>query len=80
MQINSHYYRTIGGNSHEVGFRHKKPINRLTYKERKVAKGIECEEGGIINEESLSKELENENCDGSGITGLYTERHVYIVE
>jgi hypothetical protein len=44
--------------------RHKKPINWLTYEERKVAKGIECEGGGIINEESLSKDLENENDQG----------------
>lgn len=64
MQINSHHHCTIGGNSHEVVFRHKKPINWLTYEERKGANGIECEGGEIINEESLSKELENENDQG----------------
>lgn len=37
------------------------PINWLTYQERRDAEGVECENGGVLTEATLSKELQEEN-------------------
>jgi hypothetical protein len=33
------------------------PINWLTYQERRDVEGMECENGGVLTEATLSKEL-----------------------
>jgi hypothetical protein len=44
----------------EIVFRQKKSINWLIARERTDAEGVKVEGGGIITEESLSRELEGE--------------------
>ncbi len=53
-------YSSLKTTPWEVVFRQKKPINWLIAQERREAEGVEVEGGGIITEESLSKELEEE--------------------
>jgi hypothetical protein len=59
-QMNAQLHSSLKTSPWEVVFRQKKPINWLTAQERREAEGIEVEGGGIITEESLSKELEGE--------------------
>ena len=59
-QMNAQLHTSLKTTPFEVVFRQKKPINWLTAQERREAKGVETEDGEVITEESLSKELEEE--------------------
>jgi len=58
--MNAQLHSSLKTSPWGVVFRQKKPINWLIAQERREAEGIEVEGGGIITEESLSKELEGE--------------------
>jgi hypothetical protein len=58
--MNAQLHTSLKTTPFEVVFRQKKPINWLTVQERREAKGVETEDGEVITEESLSKELEEE--------------------
>jgi hypothetical protein len=68
-QMNAQLHTSLKTTPWEVVFRQKKPINWLTAQERREAEGVEVEGGGIITEESLSKELEGEE-DEEVLTGF----------
>ena len=59
-QMNAQFHTSLKTTPFEVVFRQKKPINWLTAQERREAKGVETEDGEVITEEGLSKELEEE--------------------
>jgi hypothetical protein len=61
VQMNSQLHSTIGSAVLDVAFRQNMPINWLTYQERRDAEGVECENGGVLTEATLSKELQEEN-------------------
>jgi hypothetical protein len=58
--MNAQLHTSLKTTPFEVVFRQKKPINWLTAQERREAKGVETEDGEVITEESLSKELDEE--------------------
>jgi len=67
--MNAQLHSSLKTSLWEVVFRQKKPINWLIAQERKEAEGVEVEGGGIITEESLSRELEGEE-DEEVLTGF----------
>jgi hypothetical protein len=59
-QMNAQFHTAIKKSPFEVVFRQKTPINWLTTQERFNTEGVSTEDGQLITEESLSKELEGE--------------------
>ena len=60
MQMNGQYHSTIGCRPWEVVFRNRKPPTWLNAEERRNTVGVQCEDGGIITEESLQAELDDQ--------------------
>jgi hypothetical protein len=61
VQMNSQLHSTTKPTVFDVAFRQNMPKNWLTCQERRDAEGVECENGGILTEATLSKELQEEN-------------------
>jgi hypothetical protein len=58
--MNAQFHTAIKGSPFEVVFRAKKPMNWMTFEERNSELGVVSENGELLTEESLAKELEGE--------------------